>query len=411
MAGCDNATGVAGAGGGLNCGDQYPAAESPLGLVAPFQEWTTWTVGGVGSFYGEYKHTDALNDFYATDWNCCGYNDQGKPVYPIAPGRVSYAQDSGQGYGLLVRVIHPGNPPYRSGYAHLNEISVQVGDVVFTTTKIGTVGATGGDYGAHLHLSFQVWDEASGQEGAWVSDSDNPISRKPSPMWALVGTTVRQKKLCDGDSLVVSKQASVFADVDPNQWTSPHITSLYAHGYAVGCDNDPFLFCPTDPLTRAEMSVLIVRAYHRHVLGEEDFDEPPPRTSTVFIDVDPDAWYAKWVQQLYDDGFTEGCSPDLLAFCPDDRVTKAELAVFMLRARHGPTYEPDPAQGLFTDLHPQDWHARWAEAAVEQGIMMACAPDHFCPDHEPGRQLVAVYMVRGFDLPLPSEPITPPWEP
>ena len=402
LAACESATDALDAGGALNCGDQYSAAESPLGLVAPFQEGTTWTVGGIGSFYGQYKHVD--NDFYATDWNCCDYGDENKPVYPIAPGKVVYAQDSGSGYGHMVLIVHPGNPPYRSRYAHMNDITVQVGQVVFTTTQIGTVGKTGGNYGAHLHLSFQGWDPEKGNNGAFVSERENPASRKPSPMWAAVGATVREKTLCSGDSLMVTKSASVFYDVDARSWLSKYITSLYAHSYAVGCDNNPFLFCPRKTMTRAEMAVLIVRAYHRGVLGDEGFDEPPEPQDRLFVDVDPSAWYAKWVHQLYEDGFTSGCSVDELAFCPYRRVTKIELAVFMLRARYGPTFDPPPPQGIFTDLLVTNWRTRWAEAAFESGIMDACGANRFCPDYEPKRELIAAYMVRGFDLPLPPDP-------
>jgi len=41
--------------------------DSPIELFMPFSEGTTWTVGGIGSYYGDNLHVG--NDYYATDWH------------------------------------------------------------------------------------------------------------------------------------------------------------------------------------------------------------------------------------------------------------------------------------------------------------------------------------------------------
>lgn len=372
------------------CGEEYISPESPLGLVLPFEEGSEWTVGGAGSFYGEGNHTG--NDFYATDWNCCGYGaaDLGEPVYPIAPGRVidRKAWNGSTGYGNIVYVQHAGVPPFRTGYAHLNEITVDLGDVAFTTTPIGTVGESGTG-SAHLHLRFQRRDEA-GQR--WLSRQNDPLSRKPSPMWTADGS----KTLCSSATLTATKTASVFRDVNPNRSTSGYIESLYAHGYTAGCNSEPLLFCPYNNVTRAEMAVFIVRAYH----GPE-FEPPQPAVS-LFYDVPLDAWYATWVHQLYNDGFTAGCSTDPPLYCPENLLTTVEIAVFMLRAKHGTDYTPPPAQGIFADTKGH-WGERWAEVAYNEGIIGECGvyPLRFCPDSTVTRETMALYMVLGFALALP----------
>ena len=121
------------------------------------------------------------------------------------------------------------------------------------------------------------------------------------------------------------------------------------------------------------------------------------------------AWYAKWVHQLWADGFTEGCSSDPPLFCPDRLVTKLELAVFMLRAREGIDYRPPAALGIFADIDAGSWGPEWAEAAYNLDIMEKCGvrPLRFCPDQEVMRRMMAVYMVAGFGLPLPPEPQDP----
>jgi hypothetical protein len=409
LSACDSSTGVApGLGGSLNCGQQYTSPDAPLGLALPFKEWTTWGVGGVGYFYGEGTHTG--NDFYATDWNCCGYADEGKPIYPVAAGRVVAIHHwtgsaSGDPLGNYVEVEHPGSPPFKSRYAHLKAFALDdqdVGRPVFTTTQIGELGTTGNSTGPHLHLSFKRWSDA---EGDWISRKNDPGSPKPSPMWTTRGLI----DVCDGDSLTVKKPVSVFRDVDPTNTYSPHIESLYAHGFVIGCNNDPYEFCPFETLTRAEMAVVIVRAYH----DEHYAYEPPQPQEQHFDDVLLGIWYARWVHQLWVDGFTDGCTLDGRYFCPDRLVTKLELAVFLLRARHGTDYQPPPAQGIFADVDEGSWGPEWAEAAYNQGIMDACAvsPRRFCPDHQVNRRVMAVYMVAGFDLPLPPEPEDPPLPP
>lgn len=68
----------------------FPGTEafaSTITLQMPFIAGETWTVGGAGSFYGNGKHCNSNNDYYATDWNRT--NDTGAAVLPVADGTVS----------------------------------------------------------------------------------------------------------------------------------------------------------------------------------------------------------------------------------------------------------------------------------------------------------------------------------
>jgi hypothetical protein len=265
-AGCESSTNPLDESGGSDCASQYLEGNTPLRLVMPFAEGSEWTVGNLGSFFGEGAHrndvrdsdTDSDGEFFATDWNCCGYgnSDENEPVYPIAPGRVSVARDGEANYGNNVIVVHPGNPPFRSRYAHLSEVTVIPGQVVFTTTLLGKVGNTGTQW-AHLHLVFQRWSE---QNQNWrskrLSGGNDTGSRKPSPLWTAQGST----ELCNAATLTAAKGVSVFHDVDPGDLFARYITSVYAHGYVVGCSNEPYEFCPGRSLSRADMAVVIVRS-------------------------------------------------------------------------------------------------------------------------------------------------------
>jgi hypothetical protein len=57
---------------------------------------------------------------------------------------------------------------------------------------------------------------------------------------------------------------------------------------------------------------------------------PPPAVG-IFADVPTDYWAANWIEQLYAEGITGGCILSPLSYCPDNSVTRAEMAVFLVR--------------------------------------------------------------------------------
>ncbi|MEM7134434.1 MAG: peptidoglycan DD-metalloendopeptidase family protein [Chloroflexota bacterium] len=82
---------------------------------------------------------------------------KGSSVWPMAPGKVSYAgcNNSG-GYGCWVLVDH--SDGFSSVYAHMVEGSIQVasGQQVDQWTELGTVGWTGKtSFGPHLHFEIR----------------------------------------------------------------------------------------------------------------------------------------------------------------------------------------------------------------------------------------------------------------
>jgi len=73
----------------------------------------------------------------------------GKPVWATANGRVIFAGKRQYG-GNVVEVEHL-ESGYKTVYAHLQTISVRVGESVARGQKLGTVGTTGKSTGPHLH--------------------------------------------------------------------------------------------------------------------------------------------------------------------------------------------------------------------------------------------------------------------
>jgi subtilisin family serine protease len=167
-----------------------------------------------------------------------------------------------------------------------------------------------------------------------------------------------------------------FEDVPPDHPYFEEVESLYQAGYVQGCSESPLRYCPDRGMNRAESAVFVERGVH----GSDHVPAQP--TVPVFADVALEAWYAEWATAMWEEGYTSGCATDPPLYCPERSHTRAEASVFYLRMMYGLAYEPPGARGLFADVDPQAWYARWVEAGWEAGIVKACAGEpelRFCP--------------------------------
>jgi hypothetical protein len=87
-------------------------------------------------------------------------------------------------------------------------------------------------------------------------------------------------------------------------------------------------------------------------------------------------------------------------FCPALPVTRAWMAVLLLRARRGADYTPPACTGVFDDVACPGVVTDWIEALDTQGITAGCQaePHLFCPDTPVKRGQVAVFLTRAFGL-------------
>ncbi len=192
------------------------------------------------------------------------------------------------------------------------------------------------------------------------------------------GNYLEDGRVLDSSGVPIS---GVFSDDDGN----PHeanIEKLAAAGITNGCGQN--LFCPGQPVTRAEMAVFLVRA-----LGA------PPGSGSSFSDVPAGAWYAGSVQRLYELGLTDGCSPT--QFCPGSLITRAEMAALLTRATGG---SPIPGPTPFADVSATAWYAGYTTYLAQSGITLGCstAPAKFCPAGAVTRAEMASFLVRAFNL-------------
>jgi parallel beta-helix repeat protein len=71
---------------------------------------------------------------------------------------------------------------------------------------------------------------------------------------------------------------------------------------------------------------------------------------TFFVDIPPGYWAEEAIYKIYNAGITKGCSQTPLKYCPEDTVTRDQMAVFLGRGIHGSGFTPPPATGIFNDV-------------------------------------------------------------
>jgi hypothetical protein len=169
---------------------------------------------------------------------------------------------------------------------------------------------------------------------------------------------------------------------------------LYNAGITGGCSTSPLNYCPEQTVNRAQMAVFLLRGMHG-----SSYAPPAVGATTGFSDVPTTYWAAAWIKQLAAEGITSGCSSG--NYCPEGVVTRAQIAVFLLRAKYGNAYVP-PAVGNstgFSDVPITYWAAAWIKQLVAEGIASGCGASTYCPESPVTRAQMAVFLVRTFNLP------------
>jgi len=187
-------------------------------------------------------------------------------------------------------------------------------------------------------------------------------------------------------------KTATFADVPLTYWANSFIERLYTAGITGGCTTSPLNYCPDSNVTRAQMAVFILKGMH----GSSYL--PPTATGRIFTDVPATYWAADWIERFYAEGITVGCNTG--EYCPDQvATTRAQMAVFLLKAKHGSGYVPPAATGVFSDVPASYWAAAWIEQLASEGITGGCGGGNYCPEDSLTRAQMAVFLVKTFSLP------------
>ncbi|PKN92698.1 MAG: hypothetical protein CVU44_13650 [Chloroflexi bacterium HGW-Chloroflexi-6] len=195
-----------------------------------------------------------------------------------------------------------------------------------------------------------------------------------------------------GSTIIIPSDSATFVDVPKTYWAWQYIERLYAAGITGGCATTPaLLYCPENPVTRAQMAIFLEKA-----MKGSSF--VPPDVAPTFSDT-VGHWAENWIEALKNDGVTSGCGSG--KYCPDNPVTRAQMAVFLLKAKYGSSYSP-PAVGAstgFADVPTTYWAAAWIKQLAAEGVTGGCGSGNYCPENAVTRAQMAVFLVKAFSLP------------
>ena len=174
------------------------------------------------------------------------------------------------------------------------------------------------------------------------------------------------------------------------------IEALAELGVLDGTECGEGLFCPRDPVHRWVMAVWLVRILDGAEAPAGSESSGPVR----FVDVDPDEWWAPYVERLAELDVTKGCAVGPLRFCPEGFVTRAQMASFLVRAFE---LDPVPDSG-FVDIDG-NVHESNIDALVASGITQGCSLDplSFCPRDDTTRAQMATFLKRAIDMHADNE--------
>ncbi|MPZ54650.1 MAG: DUF1996 domain-containing protein [Acidimicrobiia bacterium] len=165
------------------------------------------------------------------------------------------------------------------------------------------------------------------------------------------------------------------------------IEKIAAEGITRGCNPpDNTRYCPDDNVTRGEMAAFLTRALHLH-----DTDGPN------FTDIS-DTVFSEDIQRIAAEGITRGCNPpDNTRYCPDDNVTRGEMAAFLTRALNLPdAHHHHPFTDISDTVFSED-----IERIAAEGITRGCNPPdntRYCPNDNVTRGEMAAFLARALGL-------------
>lgn len=182
--------------------------------------------------------------------------------------------------------------------------------------------------------------------------------------------------VCDG----------TFCDDDSSPFEGS-IEAIAGAGITNGC-NPPanYNFCPDGTVTRGEMAAFVSRALNL-----------PDGESTDFID-DNGSVYESAIEKIAAAGITNGCNPPTNnRFCPNERVSRGQMAAFLARALDLST---PGSSANFIDVG-NSIYIDAIEKVAAAGITVGCNPPsntRFCPTDYVTRGQMAAFLTRALEL-------------
>ena len=185
------------------------------------------------------------------------------------------------------------------------------------------------------------------------------------------------------DQAVTVGHTTSFGDIPTDGAHTPAIDALAAHGIFADTECGEGLYCPNEPIQRWVMAVWLIRALD---------GDPTPAGLSRFDDIAQGQWWIRYTEQLADLEITAGCATNPPQYCPNQPVTRAQMASFLVRA-----FQLPPAQtpAGFADTEGNT-HTANIDVLAAAGITVGCSTDplQYCPNQPVTRAQMATFLNR-----------------
>ncbi len=174
-----------------------------------------------------------------------------------------------------------------------------------------------------------------------------------------------------------------FLDVPSSHVFADNIIWMVDNEITLGCTADGLYFCPEANVTRGQMASFIDRAWALPATGQDFFTDDETSTHEASIN------------RVAAAGITLGCDASGTLFCPNDPVTREQMASFILRA--APTLA-DTNVDYFDD-DDGSTHEDNINRLAHNAITLGCDPNDarlYCPTLFVTRGQMAAFIHRTF---------------
>ena len=192
-----------------------------------------------------------------------------------------------------------------------------------------------------------------------------------------------------------------FLDVPVDHWADAFIHALAGVRVTRGCGEGNF--CPDAAVDRSQMAILMVRAMHGPLFvppaASGIFVDVPISETDVTAD-----YIEQLYQDGIVAGCAVGAGGERY-YCPDGIVSRAEMAVFISKGIGLPPVAPPTGFFVDVHGTTWSWAEGFVEAIYNAGITAGCGDHIFCPGNPITRAQLAVFLVKAFGFPyLPPTP-------
>ncbi|MEA2023397.1 MAG: SpoIID/LytB domain-containing protein [Actinomycetota bacterium] len=160
------------------------------------------------------------------------------------------------------------------------------------------------------------------------------------------------------------------------------IQYLAERGIAVACDAGEDRFCPDDRMRREDIAAFLSRALDLPEVGTDFFTDDDGRA------------FEDDINRIAALGITKGCNPPTNdQFCPDNTVTRGQIAAFLVRAWH----LSDPGHGDWFIDDDRSVFEGDIDRLATVGMTKGCNPpanDRYCPERKVTRAETASFLAR-----------------